>query len=252
LAKSINDEKKDDKVSSRKTHSGMVMVAGFVCTMLLALPSQALTRCNASIRGSDGAIVVNALKVGGPLLWGTVQGAETTPFANAATCLKGKVALGCQLGAPGSAEQITPPPLCQLFLNDGVASCSAHIRGCTPGVRDAVPGPAGATGETGPTGPTGPPGPVGPSPLIGYVTCSGATGTGGNATSSCTATCPAGTQIVGGTCANTSSPQLPQFTQGLISDPGTNTAWSCTVRNQNSVGSPGTIVAQGTAICLPQ
>ncbi len=202
---------------------GMVAGAALVCTAILTSPSHALTKCKASVRGSDGVIVVNAATVGGPLQWGTAQGSETNAFANAVTCLKGTAAVGCQLGAPGTPEQITPPQLCKLFLSDGVGSCAAHIHGCTPGLRPPI--------------------------QIQYVDCTGATATGGGQISSCTATCPAGTHIVGGVCANVSSPQAPQFTQGLISDPGTDTTWSCTVRNQNQVSTPGTIAAQGTAIC---
>lgn len=253
-------------------NSMRMAAAVLLCAPVLAAPADALVKCMASIRGTDGAIVVSAARLAGPLQWGTAAGAETNAFANAATCLKGRAAVGCQLGAPGTGEQITPPPLCELFLSDGVEECSAHIRGCTPGVRTPVPGPTGATGATGPTGAsgatgatgaagvtgatgpvgaTGATGPTGPSPMLTYVTCTGSTSTGGNTSSSCTATCPAGTQIVSGICANVSNPQVAQFTQGLIGDPGTNTIWSCTVRNQNSVGSPGTIAAQGTAICIP-
>lgn len=210
-------------------HCGLATLTTVVLAVLLSAPSHALDNCRASVRATDGVILVSATRVTGPLEWGAADGAETNTFANAATCLKGLAALGCQLGAPGTPEQITPPQLCRVFLSDGVARCSAHIRGCTPGLRAAVAGPQ-----------------------ISYVTCTGSTGTGGGASSSCAATCPANTKIVSGVCANISNPQVPQFTQGLISDPGTNTTWSCTVRNQNQLGSPGTIAAQGTAICLPQ
>ena len=40
------------------------------------------------------------------------------------------------LGDPGSAERITPPPLCSVHLTDGSDSCAAYIRGCTPGSRE--------------------------------------------------------------------------------------------------------------------
>jgi hypothetical protein len=74
------------------------------------------------------------------------------------------------------------------------------------------------------------------------------TNSGGGASSSCSVTCPTGTKIASGVCANNTA--LPQFMQGLISGPGTNTTWSCLVKNQNSAS--GSIAAQGTAICLPQ
>jgi hypothetical protein len=234
---------------TRIDHRLMVTVATIVVTTVLPAPSRALTKCSARIRATDGTILVSAAQVAGPLNWGPAGGQETNIFANAATCLKGTAARGCQLGAPGTPEQITPPELCSVFLSDATTSCAAHIHGCTPGVRTAVAGPPGPTGAVGPTGAAGP---TGPTPALTYVTCTGAAGTGGGASSSCTAACPAGTNLVSGVCANASNPQVPQFVQGLISDPGTNTTWSCTVRNQNSVGSPGTVAAQGTAICLPQ
>ena len=203
---------------------GALVGAAFVCTALLSSPGHALTKCRASLRGSDGAIVVSATQVAGPLQWGTAQGSETNAFANTATCLRRNWAVGCQLGAPGTPEQITPPAMCQLFLSDGVGSCTAHIRDCTPGVR--------------------------PPLQLQYVGCTGETATGGAQISSCTtAACPSGTQIVSGLCSNAGSSGA-QFTQGLIVDPGANTTWSCTARNQNSA--TGTIAAQGTAICLPQ
>ena len=72
--------------------------------------------------------------------------------------------------------------------------------------------------------------------------------TGGGASSSCTATCPANTKITGGTCSNQTS--TPQFVQAAIADPGTNTQWLCTVKNQNATSTA--IQALGTAICLDQ
>lgn len=212
---------KEEQMRSWVEKVGMATATAVVCTALLSSPSHALTKCTASIRSKDGVILVNAAKVGGTLNWGTAQGAEISSFANVVTCVKGKSAVGCQLGAPGTVEQITPPQLCTVFLSDGVSSCSAHIRGCTPGVRGA-----GA---------------------LSYVTCTGPSAPTGTA-STCTATCPANTQIVSGVCANDSS--APQFAQGKILDPGTNTVWSCTVKNQNSASTP--IAAEGVAICQPQ
>jgi hypothetical protein len=54
--------------------------------------------------------------------------------------------------------------------------------------------------------------------------------------------------IVGGTCSNQTT--TPQFVQAAIADPGTNTMWSCLVKNQNATSTA--IQALGTAICLQQ
>ena len=75
---------------------------------------------------------------------------------------------------------------------------------------------------------------------------SGPSNSGAGASSSCTATCPGGYKIAGGVCANQTA--TPQFVQSSIADPGTDTQWSCTVKNQNATSTA--IQALGTAICV--
>lgn len=53
---------------------------------------------------------------------------------------------------------------------------------------------------------------------------------------------------MGGACSNNTA--VPQFVQAFISNPGTDTDWSCTVKNQNATTTA--ISALGTAICLAQ
>jgi hypothetical protein len=124
---------------------------------------------------------VSAYYVSGPLTWGEAAGQETHAFANAAYCISGSHAYGCELGAPGTPEQITPPMLCRIFVSDGSAeSCSAFVSGCTPGLRDATlqgpPGPTGPTGPSGATGPTGATGAAGPTGATGGTGVTGPTG----------------------------------------------------------------------------
>jgi hypothetical protein len=207
-----------------------------------AVPSLALTACKATVHKPTGVIRVNASDVSGVLMWGEAAGMETNAFTNAGTCLDGTKARKCEIGAPGTPEQVTPPQLCRIYLADGLETCSALVLGCTPGVREAVPGPDG------PEGPEGPEGPAGPPFAVSYETCTGTSASGMGASSACTATCPMGSKIISGVCANNTA--TPQFVNGLISDPGTNTIWSCTVKNQNSAS--GAIAALGTAICAPQ
>jgi hypothetical protein len=227
---------------------------------------------------------VYAKGVTGVLRCGGDAGSVTNPLANAATCVAAGAAAACELGASGTPEQITPPQLCSLYLaDDGPNGCVTHIKPCTPGLRSGVPGADGPQGPAGPSGPAGPPGPTGadgapgpqgpsgldgatgpsgpagdpgpqgpqgvagpsgPAAALSYVTCTGPTNSGAGASSSCVATCPPGSTISGGTCAAAT----PQFVQAFIADPGTNTQWSCTVKNQNAVATA--ITAQGTAICL--
>lgn len=269
-----------------------VLVAAALAAVAMPGAGHAVTKCKVKVDRHDGAILVSASGVSGTLLWGDTAGQETNAFANAGTCVSGDTAKDCQLGAPGSDAQITPPPLCTIYLADGSGACAAYIKGCTPGARQegaqgpagpagpvgpagpqgpqGDPGPAGAAGATGatgaigatgpqgpagpvgPQGPQGPQGPAGPSggaPVLTYVTCTGTQSSGGNATSTCTATCPPSTIISGGTCSNADG--NPVFVQAFISNPGTNTIWSCTIKNANAVSSP-VLTAAGTAICVNQ
>lgn len=233
--------------------------------LLAAAPSGAVDSCKVKVGRHDGIVRVYARGIVGTPRWGADAGTATNAFTDAAACVSGGVAAGCHIGAPGTPGEITPPDLCQLHVtDDGSGDCTTYIKGCTPGVRDPVPGPPGPKGPPGPTGPTGPggadgapgangePGPMGPEgppgavPMLTHVTCTGPTVTGGGASSSCTASCPAGSKVAGGTCVAAT----PQFTQGAICNPGIDTDWCCTVKNQNAVSAA--ITAQGTVICLEQ
>jgi hypothetical protein len=252
----------------------MAMGVGALLSLVVAgvpAPGHAVSSCTAKLFKKDGTIRVSARGITGALTWGDAAGSETNPFFNPA-CIVAGTATKCELGGPDTPERITPPSLCTIFLaDDGPDDCAAYIKGCTPGLRDAtgLEGPPGPEGPAGPPGPPGPPGadgqdgapgpagadgapgpegPPGPTLLLQYVTCEGPTNTGGGASSSCTATCPANTKIAGGACANQTT--TPQFVQSFIADPGTNTQWSCTVKNQNATSTA--IQALGTAICLDQ
>src|SRR5205823_2394827 len=68
---------KEDTMSNRIETVGMGAAAALVGAVLLASPSHALA-CRATLRGSDGVILVSASNVGGLLHWGAAQGSETT------------------------------------------------------------------------------------------------------------------------------------------------------------------------------
>lgn len=115
--------------------------------MACATPADALESCKAKI-AKDGAIQVSAKDVSGVLEWGNALGQEVNAFANAGTCLEGSGASKCELGAPGSAQRITPPELCTLFLADGGGgTCSAFLKGCTPGLRTIGSGFVAKSGD---------------------------------------------------------------------------------------------------------
>lgn len=100
-----------------------------------ALSLADLTRCRVRAHRSTGAILVDARTATGTVLWGAEAGVETFAFANAVDCLIGDKVDDCQLGADGTPEQVSPPPLCIVYLRDDVSTCEARLRNCTPGVR---------------------------------------------------------------------------------------------------------------------
>jgi hypothetical protein len=261
----------------RRTLQALVVLVALGMTAAgVPSPTFAVSSCKVKVSKKDGTIRVNATGVSGALAWGDSAGAETNAFSNQAECVDPDgQASDCELGAPGTAARITPPQLCAVYLaDDGPDGCVAYIKGCTPGLRDATglegppgpPGPPGADGAPGMQGPPGqdgasgadgapgadgdpgPPGPPGPPASVSYVTCTGPSNSGGGASSACTAACPTGSVVIGGTCSNNTA--LPQFVQAFIADPGTNTQWSCTVKNQNATATA--ISALGTAICMAQ
>ena len=104
---------------------------GLVVVLLLATQAHAVDKCKAKIDTKTGAIQVSASNVAGALRWGGSIGNEVNPFSNDATCVASGKAKKCELGAPGSEAQITPPELCRLFLSDGTGNdCSFFVKGC--------------------------------------------------------------------------------------------------------------------------
>lgn len=115
--------------------------------------ASALDACKAKLSPKDGAILVSARSVAGVLEWGNTAAQVTNSFSNAATCLADGKATKCELGAAGSAQRITPPELCTVFLKDGLGdTCAAFLKGCTPGLRAVSGGFVAKSGDimTGP------------------------------------------------------------------------------------------------------
>jgi hypothetical protein len=109
----------------------------WVLLALLVAPTDvsAIDKCKVKVDKRTGVINVDASPVGGPLAWGAASGSENNAFFNDATCNVGGKAKKCQLANPATLAAKTPPPGCTLYLNDGVAPCSAWIPGCSPGAR---------------------------------------------------------------------------------------------------------------------
>ena len=115
---------------------GLVLRAVLICAFV-ATPwsAGAVVSCKARVDGKDGAILVSARDVRGPLSWGTSASSITNPFVPP-SCVANGVAHHCRLGARGSARAVTPPAGCTLYLADeaGTVACPS-IKGCTPGGR---------------------------------------------------------------------------------------------------------------------
>lgn len=127
----------------------MTVIAVNAAVLVAVDCASAADKCKVKVDSKTGAIQVSASSVGGNLLFGDGPGLlqANNAFANAATCLAAGKAKKCELGAPGSAEQITPPQLCRIFLRDTSGpGCSAFIKGCTPGVREVPAAPPAVGG----------------------------------------------------------------------------------------------------------
>lgn len=106
--------------------------------LLSTSSADAVNSCRIRAVRSTGVILVDAKGVTGSLLWGPEFGAENQAFANVGECLSGGIADDCTLGVPGTPEEITPPPLCSVFLADDASTCEARLRNCTPGLRSGT------------------------------------------------------------------------------------------------------------------
>jgi len=130
----------------------LTLCAVLGAALLLDAPAaRAVESCKVKIDPKTGAVQFSAKDVFGVLRWGESLASANRVFANDPACTANHKANKCELGAPGSASQVTPPELCRIFVRDigGGPSCSAYIKGCTPGVRPggtaaAAPGAAKA------------------------------------------------------------------------------------------------------------
>jgi len=131
---------------------------GLFATTVLLTPSSllAIEGCKVKANARDGALLVSAKAVAANPRWGFTPAAVTNSFANEATCVLGGSAKKCELGGPGTATRITPPDLCTLYVTDDTGTvCAAYIKGCVPGVRNALAGSKGYQGDPGPKGDKG-------------------------------------------------------------------------------------------------
>ncbi len=116
--------------------AALLVIVSFAATS--PIPAQAVDKCKVKIDARTGVLAVNANDVGGSLRWGSSAGDETNDFFNSNDCLTSGKARRCNIADPATEEARTPPTTCTLYLADDTTSCSAFIRGCTPGARSAL------------------------------------------------------------------------------------------------------------------
>lgn len=101
-----------------------------------AAPVLGVDACRVKVDKRTGTLLVDAKGVEGALRWGGGQGSEDQNFSNEVDCVQGEKAKRCQLGDAMTADAITPPAGCMIYLaDDGAETCSAFVPGCTPGFR---------------------------------------------------------------------------------------------------------------------
>lgn len=123
----------------RQKHTLIAVLAG-MAAVLCAPPAGALDKCAASVKRTDGTIMVAAKHVYGNLLWGWSATTQIQEFYKYYTCINvAGTARNCTLGAAGTLLAMTPPPDCTLQLKDwGGGTCTALVKPCTPGKRPVV------------------------------------------------------------------------------------------------------------------
>ncbi len=124
----------------RMVHYSRITIASLLfCSLFVALPEAHAKpgfACSARIHNRNGTVLVTAKGFAGSITWGDSDETADNEFADL-SCISGNRATNCTLGAEGTAERITPPPLCRIHLQetDTGETCSAFIPKCTPGVR---------------------------------------------------------------------------------------------------------------------
>src|SRR5262245_22959837 len=102
------------KAGGTRTAVGKLSGVRVLCALVIALaatplPASGVSACKAKRDARDGTIFVSAKQVSGSLLWGASP-STVTNLLEPSTCIASGAARNCRLGAPGSAQAITPPP----------------------------------------------------------------------------------------------------------------------------------------------
>ena len=107
------------------------------CCFCLGLPapSEAVQKCKVKI-ARDGTVQLSANGIIGVPKWGERAGEETRDLVDPGGCLVPGKLNKCLMAPEGTVESKTPPSTCEVHFADmTLETCSAWIKGCTPGVR---------------------------------------------------------------------------------------------------------------------
>jgi len=112
---------------------------GFTVVLLTGLligaaPAGAVERCKVQVGPQTGLLEVSAKNVAGVLTWSDTPTGAPHLFFDPSCVADGK-AKGCLLDDPVTLAARTPPSGCTIVVTDATSTCTAHVPGCTPGVR---------------------------------------------------------------------------------------------------------------------
>jgi hypothetical protein len=117
-----------------------VLAIMLAAVVLPPVAAGAVDKCKVKLDAKNGNLLVSAANVTGALRYGPSADAVSQTFFNAAACVAGGKAKQCLVGDPATVAARTPPPGCTLyFADDQPSTCSAWIKGCTPGSRALTP-----------------------------------------------------------------------------------------------------------------
>lgn len=113
------------------------LAAAAMATLLFAQTADAIQACKAKVNKKNGNIELRAKGVTGTALWGPSPASVSRSLVDPGTCIRGDKLVKCLLGASESIDAIAPPDECRIHLaDDGMNTCSAYVKGCTPRKRE--------------------------------------------------------------------------------------------------------------------
>jgi len=115
----------------------LIALAAALCVLGPAADGAALDKCKLK-QAKDGTLLFSATDVKGSLRIGYQPDVVSRRIPDG-PCLEGGVAKGCVLASTGEEARTTPPPRCELYVEDAEDGCTVPLKRCVPGLRPACP-----------------------------------------------------------------------------------------------------------------